>query len=175
MLFGFRGTKTHKWKPISAGRKLHRSYKEEFSLMKIFENLFELSKGALPVCLVPSKKPTTKFLTLNSCWKVYVTFQYFAHFLSEINNKIIWFSKSFITLAEVAVAQGLKSALSGQRLPRLASPWIHTAHYEDWAVFSSCGRLTTRLPWRAPRLKRMWWTNVWRRLTRFLRTYSIGD
>ena len=49
--------------------------------MKIFENLFELSKGALPVCLVPSKKPTTKFLTLNSCWKVYVTFQYFAHFL----------------------------------------------------------------------------------------------
>ena len=51
--------------------------------MKIFENLFELSKGALPVCLVPSKKPTTKFLTLNSCWKVYVTFQYFAHFLSN--------------------------------------------------------------------------------------------
>ena len=49
--------------------------------MKIFENLFELSKGALPVCLVPSKRPTTKFLTLNSCWKVYVTFQYFAHFL----------------------------------------------------------------------------------------------
>ena len=51
--------------------------------MKIFENLFELSKGALPVCLVPSKKPTTKFLTLNSCWKVYVTFQYFAHFLYD--------------------------------------------------------------------------------------------
>ena len=55
--------------------------------MKIFENLFELSKGALPVCLVPSKKPTTKFLTLNSCWKVYVTFQYFAHFLSRDNHK----------------------------------------------------------------------------------------
>ena len=54
--------------------------------MKIFENLFELSKGALPVCLVPSKKPTTKFLTLNSCWKVYVTFQYFAHFLFNLST-----------------------------------------------------------------------------------------
>ena len=60
--------------------------------MKIFENLFELSKGALPVCLVPSKKPTTKFLTLNSCWKVYVTFQYFAHFLCSKARKcdVVW-------------------------------------------------------------------------------------
>ena len=58
--------------------------------MKIFENLFELSKGALPVCLVPSKKPTTKFLTLNSCWKVHVTFQYFAHFLWDELKGIIF-------------------------------------------------------------------------------------
>ena len=63
--------------------------------MKIFENLFELSKGALPVCLVPSKKPTTKFLTLNSCWKVYVTFQYFAHFLFRYGEFLLVTFKNF--------------------------------------------------------------------------------
>ena len=86
--------------------------------MKIFENLFELSKGALPVCLVPSKKPTTKFLTLNSCWKVYVTFQYFAHFLSKIGFAKI-FLISYFSLMQIGQIEPSKRCIESASYQQL--------------------------------------------------------